>query len=178
MKRPLSTRLETERSLAYGYGRGQPWFRVNGEIVVGYTNLIELVLERFARAHGRVSTKKAWSLHQRLAYAYSTNPSATFSALNNRLLPRTNTAYPKQQAYLEFTSAIEQEDEMAKAVSQALSEKRQFIPVEKFDQLRKKHARPTQRWEAQFDKNTKEIADLKECRKLLRQIKETLNENA
>ena len=180
MKRPLSSRLRTNAGWYLGYG-DQAWFLVNGKHIVGITNLIEHVLERFARRFGRVSIQQAWHLHKRLAYSYSANPGQTFSALcrrNEKDTRRTTTAYPKEQASREWLESFEIDIQVERAIAEAKKEKRQFIPSEKFEKERSKKLRTSQRWYAAMRKHDNDLNNLKECKKLIRKIKETLNENA
>jgi len=88
----LAARLYIKTPFGYsGY-----WFQVGNRQVTGICNLIDLILERFARIYGRIDNKRAKEYQERLASKYCDHPSQTLRRLQNHF--DCGFSYPRMEA--------------------------------------------------------------------------------
>lgn len=173
----LADRLYSE-NLAIATGK-RICFQFQGRVFYSYSDLIQLVMNRFARRFGVIYREKANSMHERLAYKYCEFPLRTLQALckahSQGFIYRPSYLYPWDEVHKFIGLCLNSRSQCIQAEHECKAEKRRFIAKEFWESARKT---PGKRSIAQQRARWREDElNLKHCRKLINQIKETLCEN-
>lgn len=166
MPLPLSERL---RAVPPTGSMRRHYFVMRGVGVYGYGGLIDEVLDRYARRHGPIRQADAKAMRKRLAERFSSNPLGTLLAWRNEV-PAIY-SYPRSRNFFEtFSSAFEAERE-------SLEEGRPYISVCQFDAERKRHSEQMEKnRHREYVRVRKDDANLRECRSILKNLKEIYRE--
>jgi len=173
----LANRLYSER-VAIANGK-RICFQFHGLVFYSYSDLIQLVMNRFARRFGVIYRDKANTMHERLANKYCEFPSRTLQALykaqTEAFIYKPPYLYPSDEVRKFINTCIDAHGKNIDAEHECKTEKRRFIAKEFWDNARKT---PEKRRHGQLRAMWRnDELNLKQCRKLINQIKETLREN-
>lgn len=173
----LANRLYSEK-MAFRHSRRFA-FEFQGLVCFSFVDLIELVMERFARRFGAINREAAYRMHKRLATKYCTSPDITVAALGRKntssLEFKCPCIYPKEEVRRFINLCLDIESQNTNAERECIAEKRRFVPKELWGKEKQKEE--SRRYRQAYTRICNDNSNLKECRKLINQIKEVFNEN-
>ena len=146
------------RQTPFGYGR-KIYFEVNGEGIFGISSLIELTMERFARRFGPVKREDAQAMIRRMAFRESASPELTI----RKFIP------VNQLGMYEFPSDLRRR-ELDLILCPEICGK--FSAKEDWDKIKSKYKSKI------FKQIEKDRENLRDCSRLLNQIKGVMNESS
>lgn len=154
-------------------------FKFHQYVFYSYVDLIELVMERYARRFGVIYRDAANRMHKRLAHKYCTSPDITLAALDRKnlsgFLYKPPYLYPREEVRKFITLRIDIESQYPRAERECIAEKRVFVPKEFWKKERQK--RENRRYSRVMNRVCNDNSNLKDCRSLINQIKELFHEN-
>ena len=146
------------RETPFGYGR-KIYFEVNGEGVFGISSLIELTMERFARRFGPVKREDAQAMIRRMAFRESASPELTI----RKFIPA------NCLGMYEFPSDLRRHELYLIMCPEKCGK---FSAIEDWDKIRSEYKSKI------FKQIEKDRENLRDCSRLLKQIKGVMNEGS